>query len=95
MKLIREKKITKLVGMQHIRIDDLYILYKIYFACLLYLIPGLCLLYGIKQKWPKLTYYQHNDIRIMERKRSSGFRHIFTKSIFLFLAPVGQSLTFT
>ena len=35
------------------------------------------------------------NFRIMERKQSSGFRRIFIVAFLLFLAPAGQSLTFT
>ena len=31
----------------------------------------------------------------MEGKQSSGFRRIFTVAFLLFLAPAGQSLTFS
>ena len=45
--------------------------------------------------------HTRNKVGIMERKRSSGFRSIFTVSFHLFIGPAGdsnpsgQSLTFT
>ena len=39
----------------------------------------------------QLPLYKKKEVWVMERKRSNGFRHIFTLAFLLFITPAGCS----